>query len=219
MDSTLQLKISQLFINPVSLGFYDPVSYAVNKYIWRCSNQKILTHYRGNIGNNHLEFSPGTGKLLDDLNIPTANLRLSLVDSNRACLRKSKIRLARYSPNVFQCSILEPLDMIGERFDSICVNHILHCIPRDFHTKGIVFYHLKRLLKSDGVLFGSTVISKGVNQTMLSYPLNRLLNLIGFYNNTDDRVIELDRALKTYFREVSIQVQGSAVLFTARRAK
>lgn len=219
MDSTLQLKISQLFINPVSLGIYDPLFYALNKYTWRCPNQKIIAHYRNNIGNNHLEVSPSTGKLLDSLNIPTANLRLSLLDSNRACLRKSKIRLARYTPNIFQCSILEPLNMIGERFDSICVNHILHCIPRGFHTKGIVFYHLKRLLKSDGVLFGSTVVSKGVNQNLLSYPLNRLLNLIGFYNNTDDSVIELDRALKTYFRDVSIQVQGSTVLFSARRAK
>lgn len=219
MDSALQLKISQLFINPISLGFYDPVVYAVNKYTWRCSNQKILAHYRNNIGKNHLEVSPGTGKLLDSLNIPSTNLRLSLLDSNRACLKKSKIRLGRYTPNVFQCSVLEPLNMIGERFDSICVNHILHCIPRGFHTKGIVFYHLNRLLNSDGVLFGSTVVSKGVNQNLLSYPLNRLLNLIGFYNNTDDSVIELDRALKTYFREVSIQVEGTTVLFAARRPK
>src|SRR5690606_33958022 len=107
-----------------------------------------------------------------------------------------KSRLARYHPNVFQCNYLEPLTFIGERFDSICINHMLHCIPRGFHTKGIVFYHLKRLLKNDGVLFGSTVVSKGVNQNLLSYPLNRLFNLIGFYNNTDDSVIELERALK-----------------------
>ncbi len=219
MDRALQLKISQLFINPVSLGFYDPAFYLVNKYTWRCSNEKIRNHYRRHLGFNHLEISPGTGKMLDLLNIPATNLRLSLLDINMACLRKSKTRLGRYNPNVFQCNYLEPLTLISERFDSICINHMLHCVPRGFHTKGIVFYHLKRLLKADGTLFGSTVVSKGVNQNLLSYPLNRLLNMIGLYNNNDDSVIELERALKTYFRDVSMEVHGTTVLFAARDAK
>lgn len=219
MNSALQLKISQLFINPVSLGFYDPVLYLVNKYTWRCPNEKIRNHYRKHIGFCHLEISPGTGKMLDLLDIPATDLRLSLLDINKACLRKSKERLARYNPNVFQCSYLEPFHLISERFDSICVNHMLHCVPRGFHTKGIIFYHLKRLLKKDGVLFGSTVVSRGVHQNLLSYPLNRLLNLIGLYNNIDDSVIELERALKTYFRDVSLEVRGTTVLFAAREAK
>ena len=216
MDIALQFKISQLFFNSVSLSVCDPLLYVINRYTWRCSEEKLRDHYRANIGMNHLEIGPGTGKMLDTLNLPTTGIRLSLLDLGLSCLRRSKRRLERYHPNIYQCNILEPINHISERFDSICVNHLMHRIPQGFHTKGIIFYHLKRLLKTDGVLFGSTVVSKGANQNLLSFCINWLFNMIGLYNNHDDSVIELERALKTYYRDVSIKVGGSTVLFSAR---
>lgn len=219
MDIALQLKISQLFFNPFSLKFYDPTQSCINKYTWRCPDEKILEHYLTNTGLNHLEIGPGTGKMLDALNKPSTEIRVSLLDLNRSCLNKSKLRLQRYNPNIYQCNIMEPIHHISEHFDSICLNHLLHRIPQGFHTKGIIFYHLKRLLTPEGVLYGSTVVTKGANQNILSYLTNRLFNLIGLYNNGDDSVLELERALKTYYRDVIITVHGTTALFSARRAK
>src|SRR5690606_6503794 len=123
---------------------------------------------------------------------------LTLVDLNLWSLRATKNRLARYTPNVFQLNIFDDHTPIPELFDSISVNRVLHCIPQGFYTKGILFFHLKKLLKKNGVLFGSTVVNKGCNHNLFSYSINTLFNWMGLLKNKNDSVAELEKALKAY---------------------
>ncbi len=216
MNPVMQFKSPLLYLNPLSLPYYDFFATLINALAWRCPQEVLKDDYRRFVGANHLEIGARTGKMLDQLNKPAGSFRLSLIDLNLCSLRATKKRLARYTPNVFQINIFDELNPIEERFDSIAINRVLQSIPQGFYTKGIVFYHLKKLLKKNGVLFGSTVVSKGCQHNLLSYTLNQCCNWIGLYKNRHDSVLELEKSLKAYFRDVRIEVHGSTVLFSAR---
>lgn len=216
MAATIQFKTPALCLNPLSIKYYDFLATVINKLAWRCPQEILKDDYRRYVGNNHLEVGAKTGKMLDHLNKPVGSFRLTLVDLNLWSLRATKKRLARYTPNVFQLNIFDDHTPIPELFDSISVNRVLHCIPQGFYTKGILFYHLKKLLKKNGVLFGSTVVNKGCNHNIFSYSINALFNWIGLLKNKNDSVAELEKALKAYFREVHIEVHGSTAIFSAR---
>lgn len=212
----IKYKTSLLFLNPLSFKIYDPFAAMINKLAWRCPEESIKDNYRKFVGKNHLEVGAKTGKMLDLLNKPVGELRLSLVDLNLPSLKASKLRLERYTPNLYQLNAFDADSLITEKFDSIGVNRILQCIPTGFYSKGILFYHLKQVLKPGGVLFGSTVVNKGGNHNVFSYCTNKIFNLIGLFHNKNDSVAELEKALKAYFREVSIEVHGTTAIFHAR---
>lgn len=216
MAASIQFKTPALLLNPLSIKYYDFLATVMNTLAWRCPQEILKDDYRRYVGNNHLEVGAKTGKMLDQLNKPVGSFRLTLVDLNLWSLRATKKRLTRYTPNVFQLNIFDDHTPIPELFDSISVNRVLHCIPQGFYTKGILFYHLKKLLKKNGVLFGSTVVSKGCNHNIFSYSINKLFNWVGLLKNKNDSVAELEKALKAYFREVHIEVHGSTAIFSAR---
>ena len=49
--------------------------------------------------------------------------------------------------------------------------------------KSIIFKHLKALIEPDGVIFGSTILGKGVNNSLLARCMIRLLEPSGILNN------------------------------------
>lgn len=216
MTATIKFKTPLLSLNPLSVRYYDFLASVINTVAWRCPLDILKDDYRRFVGSNHLEVGAKTGKMLDQLDKPVGSFRLSLVDLNLWSLKIAKERLARYTPNVFQLNIFDEHTPIPERFDSIAVNRVLHCIPGGFYTKGILFYHLKKLLNKNGVLFGSTIVSKGCNHNIFSYCINKILNWTGILKNRHDSVAELEKALKAYFRDVHIEVHGSNAIFSAR---
>lgn len=215
MSTAISFKTPFFCLNPLSFKYYDFLASVINFLAWRCPQEILQNEYRKFVGQNHLELGAKTGKMLNQLDRPVGSLRLSLMDLNLFSLKRTRNRLARYTPNVFQLNIFEG-HSLPEKFDSISVNRVLHCIPRGFYEKGILFYHLKNLLKDDGVVFGSTIVSKGCDHNILSLMANRLFNFIGLLKNRHDSVAELETALKAYFREVHIEVHGSTAVFSAR---
>lgn len=216
MTATIKFKTPLLSFNPLNRRYYDFFAAVMNALAWRCPQAVLKDDYRRFVGKNHLEVGAKTGKMLDQLDKPVGSFRLTLIDLNMWSLRAARKRLTRYTPNVFQLNIFDEHTPIPERFDSIAVNRVLHYIPGGFYTKGILFYHLKRLLNKNGVLFGSTIVSRGCNHNIFSWTINKLLNLTGILKNKNDSVAELEKALKVYFRDVHIEVHGSTAIFSAR---
>jgi len=102
-----------------------------------------------------------------------------------------------------------------KKFDSIGLNYLLHCVPGDIQPKSIIFKHLKALMKPDGVIFGSTILGKGVNSSLLARCMIRFLEPSGIINNSNDDIDGLKEGLSKHFRQVKIEVVGSVALFSA----
>ena len=212
-----QLVKSQKYFNRVTLFFYDVILYGfISKHGWGCSPKTLDAHYASHITGNHLDVGVGTGYLLDRVSFPGATPRLALMDLSLSCLTKTLTRLARYKPESYGQNILKPITMDIYKFDSVGVNSVMHCIPGSFKEKGIAFRHLKSLLNENGVLFGTTVLSKGVNKNWLSKIFMKFFNRLGVFINNDDSLNDLTEALRKYFQQVDITVVGSTAIFSAR---
>ena len=78
--------------------------------------------------------------------------------------------------------LLIPAD---QKFRSVSLMYLLHCMPGPPSRKATIFAHLKMHLAEDGVLFGATVLGKGVEHNWAG----RFLMLIykkGVFGNLDD---------------------------------
>lgn len=217
-DNTLpQLIKSQRYFNRVTLAFYDLFLYGfISNYVWGCNPKLLDAHYAKHISGNHLDVGVGTGYLLNRVSFPNTKPRLALMDLSPSCLTKTANRLARYNPETYQQNILQPIALGINKFDSIGINSVMHCIPGSFKDKGIAFQHLKTLLNDNGVLFGTTVLAKGVKPNWLARYFLKFFNFIGVFINHEDSLDELTEALNKHFKNVEISVEGSTAIFVAR---
>lgn len=216
--SSRQLRKSQRYFTKLSLAFYDLVLYHfVSKQAWGVSTAVLDQHYARFVSGNHLEVGVGTGFLLDRVSFPQPQPRLVLMDFSTSCLEKTGKRVARYQPQAVQQNILQPVAANLARFDSIAINYVLHCVPGNFREKGIAFANLSPLLNDNGVLFGSTVLAKGVPRNRLAKILLWLFNFIGVFINAGDSPDDLSAALHRNFAEVDLRVTGCTALFSARK--
>lgn len=212
-DIEKRTKKSQHFFNPILLSIYDFFLFNfISPYLWGCNKKQLINRYRLLCSDKHLEVGVGTGYLLD--RVSPAIRHLALMDLNINCLEKSQKRLKRYAPTLWRQNILLPIENIDERFNSISVNYVMHCVAGSYKTKGVAFGHLKSLLNENGILFGASVIKTNDS----SYParlLMNLLNALGVFNNSGDTVKDLTSSLQSQFRFSTIIYQDSSVLFIA----
>ena len=184
-----------------------------NHWIWSCPTEKLLDLYRAHLTANHLEVGAGTG-YFPAKTMPSAQPRIALLDINRNCLEKAAKRLAAFRPEVYQENVLEPLIIRGERFDSIAVNYVLHCLPGRLDQKAAaVFDHLAPHLRDDGVIFGSTLLGLDIQRPLLARMMMALYNRKGVFSNTQDSLGGLMEALSARFRTFNVEVCGCAVIF------
>jgi ubiquinone/menaquinone biosynthesis C-methylase UbiE len=200
------LPIYDLFV----LGF-------VCRFIWKCPSQHLLELYHQHVTANHLDVGVGTGYFLDHCRFPKDAPRLVLMDLNPNCLEASGKRLSRYSPHIYCRDVLEPINIDTRPFDSVAINGLLHCLPGTIRTKGIVFDHLKPFLNPGGVLFGCTILNKGVRKSRVAQWVTNRLNKRGVFTNLEDDLEDLREELSKRFQQNSVQVIGCMALFWARR--
>jgi hypothetical protein len=203
------------------LSWYDTVVLgAVSKFAWRCSRERMQDQYDRNVGASHLDLGPGTGYFLDHTGFPVPDPRLVLVDLNVNSLAATARRLERYRPVQLQRDVLEPLDLGDERFDSVGMNFLLHCLPGSFDGadggKGVVFEHLLPYLNPGATVFGSTVVG---DREAHANPLSRTqfwwLNKQRVFSNTGDRLADLESLLRRHFPHVQVTRVGAVALFEA----
>ncbi|MFD7668961.1 class I SAM-dependent methyltransferase [Streptomyces sp. NPDC059788] len=194
---------------------YDPLVIRIqNRFTWRCPSKNILDLYRRNVSENHLDAGPGTGWYLRKCRFPGTRPGIHLLDVNSDVLSRAAERIARHEPRCVQADLLKPLPLDKERFDSVALVHVLHCLPGDIPEKAQVLDHLAPLLRPGGKLFGSTILSRGVPQTKLSRSQLGYMNQLGVFANEQDSLGDLDNALKERFDRYELHTRGNVALFS-----
>jgi ubiquinone/menaquinone biosynthesis C-methylase UbiE len=188
-----------------------------NRFVWRCPSPRILDFYNEHVSARHLDVGVGTGYFLDKCRFPTSHPTIVLADLNPNSLQVTAKRLQRYEPSIHVANVLEPLQIEPADFDSIAMNYLLHCLPGDIRSKGVVFQNLKRLLAPGGVIFGTTILGKGIKRNFLAKTLMRVYNSKRIFANLEDNASDLESILKANFRESSLRVVGCVAFFAGRR--
>lgn len=200
---------------PLNLAFYDVVVHGLsNRFAWRCPTRSLRALYQANLSASHLEAGVGTGLLLDKTGDGRAE-RLVLLDINRNCLARAARRLARFRPAIQEANLLAPLRLELAPFDSVGLIYVLHCLPGTMSEKLAVLDHLRPLMTDGAVLFGATILGRGVALNPAAKALLGLYNRKGVFNNREDDLDSLARGLRQRFKTVEIELQGCVALFRA----
>lgn len=189
----------------------------MNRFAWKCPSERLLDHYNCFISDNHLDVGPGTGYFLDRCSFPSSDPRIALLDLNANCLEVASRTIARYQPEVYQASVLDPIEMASPGFDSVGLNYVLHCLPGTIRTKSVVLKNLEAVLNPSGALFGSTLLGRDVPKNWLARTVMRGSNRRKVFTNLDDDFAGLEWALSQHLSDVSIEILGCVALFSARK--
>jgi hypothetical protein len=204
---------------PRALALYDAVVHGLsNRLAWRCPTARLLQLYADNLSANHLEAGVGTGFFIDR-SAQAAFKRLVLLDINAHCLAVAAGRLERFAPVPWQASLFAPLVEARGRdrvpFQSIGLTYVLHCLPGSMTQKLAVVDHLCALMAPGAVLFGATILGRGVVPNGAARALLALYNRNGVFNNREDDRASLEQGLKRRFDTVAIETQGCIAIFRA----
>ncbi len=205
----------QVAFTRAGLALYDLLVFrGLCPWVWRCPNNRILAAYRQHLSNNHLEVGVGTGYFLDHARFSHAAPRVGLLDLNT--LPHTARRIACYHPEIYRADVLQPIVLDVRRFDSIALNYVVHCLPAPWPDKGVVFEHLKTLLKPGGRLFGATLVQGDVPQNAVAAGLMCWFNARGTLHNQADTRTRLVEGLEQHLSDVRVEQVGCVALGSGR---
>jgi hypothetical protein len=207
----------QAVYNNALIAIYDFFVLGVSSsYVWKCKTTKPLNLYNRHVSSNHLDVGVGTGFYLDRCTFPTATPKVTLGDLNPNCLAKVGERIKRYNPTAVQMNVFDPSTYPKERFDSIGITYLLHCLPGPFSRKLSILESMSTLLSEGGVLFGSTILGDEAPHNRFGRFLMKAYNRKGIFSNMGDTSAELLSGLMRTFGNAEIEIEGCVALFSAR---
>ena len=215
----LDSRAGQAVYSRWTLQLYDLYVLGLScRLAWRCPASALLAHYDAHVSGHHLDVGVGSGYFLDRCQFPVPRPDVVLLDLNETSLAFAARRIARLAPRTCRADVLEPLPLV-ERFDSIGLGFLLHCLPGDMPHKARALAHLAAVLDPAGVLYGSTILAADVRHNRLGAALVDIYNRKGIFTNRSDSAAGLRAALDASFAEVSITVRGTVALFSARHPR
>ncbi|WP_445143408.1 class I SAM-dependent methyltransferase [Dyella sp. Tek66A03] len=189
-----------------------------NRLAWKCPTHTVLLpFFRQYLSSNHLDVGVGSGFYL--ANSPDhPGQKLTLLDLNDNSLKAAGARIAHLQPTLVRDDVLQPGGAIGDnRFDSISLFYLLHCLPGNMAGKApTVFATLGSHLTADGVLYGATILGDEANHNWLGRRLMNLYNRKGIFGNNRDTLTSLQSALSERFAKVAVWQTGKVALFRAQ---
>ncbi|OAN17989.1 methyltransferase type 12 [Photobacterium jeanii] len=212
------IKAGQAVYSKKVLSIYDLwVLGFSNHYLWKCPTRLISQQFVEKVTDNHLDVGVGTGYYLKK-HLTTDTKRIGLVDLNDNSLESTSRAIQHLNPEVYCRNVFEPLSLNCEKFDSVSINYLLHCLPGDLSEKSAVFINLKEVMNEGAVLFGSTILGQGTPKNVFAQKLMDFYNKKGIFTNENDDLQSLETALKQHFSNVKIQVVGCVALFSGIKA-
>lgn len=196
--------------------FYDILVLSIsNTFIWRCSTSHILLpFFKARASPKHLDIGVGTGYFLKHADL-AKDASVTLCDLNGDTLATAKSQIPELKTECLLHDVFEPLPT-KEKFGSISLMYLLHCMPGPPERKAAIFGHLKNNLEEGGVLFGATILGKGVEHNWAGRYVMKFYNKKGIFGNWDDGAEVFLKELKMHFEDVDARVEGVVLLFTAR---
>ncbi|MGE0191847.1 MAG: class I SAM-dependent methyltransferase [Planctomycetota bacterium] len=203
--------------SPLVLRVYDTVVHRFNlPVLWGCASSRVQRMYDELAGPAHLDVGVGTGRYLDRARPRKPFTRLALLDLNADCLLHTARRVARLGPSCHEGDVLRPWPPALVDFDSVGMATLLHCVPGPWAHKAVAFDQARRALRPGGVLFGSTILGRGVPTPWRARPVLAAFNRRGIFHNREDDEDGLRRELEERFDEVHVERVGMVALFRAR---
>jgi ubiquinone/menaquinone biosynthesis C-methylase UbiE len=200
--------------NPVLLAIYDAwVLRFMAPTVWRMPVPPVVELYRRHLGSRHLDVGPGTGYFIEKAAAP-AGTEITLLDPNPHVLEHASRRLESMAPSMVGADVMKPLPVDGP-FDSAALSFVLHCLRDPMTNKATAIRNIADVLTPDGVLFGGTVLGPEASHTRPARAVLWAANKQGGFDNLDDTVDGLHEILGASFRDVDVEVVGSAALFSA----
>ncbi|ETS02531.1 S-adenosyl-L-methionine dependent methyltransferase [Trichoderma reesei RUT C-30] len=230
---------------PFLLKLYDLVVLSIsNSYAWHCSTTAVqLPLFQSSLGRRHLDVGVGTGyypahalkssstnntSTNDKTTTTTTPCReIVLLDLNPHTLDLAAARIAAAQPAVKirsvvadvtdPATLLPALPPSEEKFDSISVFYLLHCLAGPPESKNRVFDLLREYVADEGVLVGTTILGEERPMNWLARRLMTIYNSKGIFDNWKDTRAVFEEGLRRNFGEVDVQIIGRTMVFTARR--
>lgn len=210
-----QIEAGHAFYTKRALVVYDAMILGYfSRMAWKCPKARLLRHYDENVSTNHLDVGVGTGYFLDRCQFGSTTPRVALMDPNTNCLEVAGRRISRYHPEAYEADALQPIQLEIAKFDSVSLNYVLHCLPGDIVSKGIVFENLRALMNPSGVLFGATLLHNGVPRNWLARTVMDRNNKHGIFSNVNDSLDGLRSVLSAHFAASAVEVVGCVGIFT-----
>ncbi|MBM3857327.1 MAG: class I SAM-dependent methyltransferase [Verrucomicrobia bacterium] len=201
------------FYTPFTLKLYNFIVPVFNNhFVWRCPTYYQLREYRRYVTPLHLDIGVGTGFFLKRTPWP-ADTQLSLMDLNPACLEAAARSVNWLKPTIYLADIFEVQPHLANKFTSISMNYLLHCLPGNMTVKKQAISNAASMLRSGGVLFGSTILSDPELQNFLSRRVMSYFNKKQCFSNLEDTHAMLKQALEENLSQVEIQIIGCVALF------
>ena len=200
--------------NPLLLAIYDVwVLKFMAPAVWKTPIPPVVALYRRHLGSRHLDVGPGTGYFIQKAG-PPAGTEITLLDPNPHVLKHASRRLASMAPVTVEADVMKPLPVDGP-FDSAALSFVLHCLRGPMTNKATAVRNIADVLTSDGVLFGGTVLGLKESHTRPARAFLRAVNKKGDFDNLEDTADGLRGILDASFRNVEVEIAGSAALFSA----
>ncbi len=197
------------------LHVYDTlVMDVLARHAWGCPPERFVAFYREHLRPNHADIGVGTGYCLDRCT-PGPTSRLALIDLRSSCLEHCARRLERFRPEIFVRDAREPIQIDTRRFDSIGLGGLLHSLPGDLRSNGVVFDAIAPIAAPGAVVFGYTLVRDGVERSLRRRLVHRLLNGLRIIDNRDDRMVDLAAELGRRFSDCRLELVGSVAFFSA----
>ena len=186
-------------------------------FLWACPSTAMQEMYNRYMTLNHLDIGVGTGYFVEHCNLCGKFQRLALMDLRRESLDAASSRLSRYRPETYQGNILDAVSIKKPGFDSIAMMNLLHCLPGNIHEKSVAFDNVMSVLNPGGVIFGSTILYRGVKPNTMAKMVMKYYNRMGYMENTEDYADSLRESLATRFSRSAVRIEGCVALFHARK--
>ena len=168
-----------------------------------------------NTSSNHLDAGVGTGYFLKKQSL-AKNTRLVLMDLNANSLHSCNNALKNISPQLMVHNVLDPISISIDKFDSISINYLLHCLPGTLPQKTILFKHFTEKLNPGGVLFGSTILNTANQGNYFAKKLMKIYNRKGIFSNHHDSYEAFESIIASKYTDYKLEVIGHVCLFEIR---
>lgn len=203
----------------LTLPLYDlAVLRTVVQYAWCCPLEKEQELYNRSVGPRHLDVGVASGYFLDQAKWPVEKPEIVLMDLNPNSTKYAAERLRRYNVTEVTGDALEPFP-VTDKFDSVAMFHLLHCIPGDLKQKAVALRNAGTVLKPDGVVFGANVTPVYSQPNVFAKLVLAFSHRLGAMNNQNDSHVDMEEALNMTFHEYKLEKVGCMSLWEARNPK
>lgn len=198
------------------LAVYDLLVFNIlSPFVWRCHAKIYFELYWKHMTRNHADIGVGTAHILNRCKYKPGEVRIGLFDLRANCLVFAARRLSRFKPETYQTNVLEPIQVNSRGFDSVAMGGLLHCLPGEMASKGLVFDSIQPMLNKGGCVFGYTILNKEVNKTGMSRFVYFLLQKLKVINGLEDSASQLLFEIEKRFSNCSVKVIGCVAIFWA----